>query len=56
MATSVEADDVGRYPQDIEAAVYFCTLEAMNNVAKYAEATHVAIVASATATGRWRSA
>ena len=29
---------VGRYPRDVEAAVYFCTLEALNNVAKYADA------------------
>jgi signal transduction histidine kinase len=33
---SVSADAVGRYPQEIEAAVYFCSLEALNNVAKYA--------------------
>jgi signal transduction histidine kinase len=39
----VEADGVGRYGQDVEAAVYFCCLEALQNVAKYAEAT-VAIV------------
>jgi signal transduction histidine kinase len=32
------ADDIGRYPQEVEAAVYFCVLEAMQNVAKYAEA------------------
>src|SRR5207253_887949 len=37
--TTVEADGIGRYPQDVEAAVYFCTLEALNNVAKYARAT-----------------
>jgi signal transduction histidine kinase len=37
--TTVVADGIGRYPQDVEAAVYFCTLEALNNVAKYAEAT-----------------
>jgi signal transduction histidine kinase len=36
---AVEADDVGRYPQDVEAAVYFCVLEALNNVAKYAGAS-----------------
>jgi signal transduction histidine kinase len=35
----VHADGVGRYPQDVEAAVYFCTLEALNNVAKYANAS-----------------
>ena len=36
----VEADGVGRYPQEVEAAVYFCCLEALQNVAKYAEASH----------------
>jgi signal transduction histidine kinase len=35
---SVEADAVGRYPADVEATVYFCTLEALQNVAKYADA------------------
>ena len=34
----VEADGLGRYPQEIEAAVYFCCLEALQNVQKYAEA------------------
>jgi signal transduction histidine kinase len=28
--------DVGRYSQDIEAAIYFCCLEAFQNAAKYA--------------------
>jgi signal transduction histidine kinase len=37
--TSVAAEGVGRYPQDLEAAVYFCVLEALQNVAKYAGAT-----------------
>jgi signal transduction histidine kinase len=32
----VVAGGVGRYPQEAEAAVYFCCLEAMQNVAKYA--------------------
>ena len=32
---SVDADGVGRYPQDVEAAVYFCALEALQNIAKY---------------------
>jgi signal transduction histidine kinase len=33
----IEVDaDVGRYPQEIEAAVYFCCLEAFQNAAKYA--------------------
>jgi len=34
----VEADGIGRFSQDAEAAVYFCTLEALQNVAKYAGA------------------
>ena len=36
--TSVTASGVGRYPQEVEAAVYFCVLEALQNVAKYAGA------------------
>jgi len=35
---TVTADAVGRYPQEIEAAVYFSVLEALQNIAKYAEA------------------
>jgi signal transduction histidine kinase len=41
--TSVTADGVGRYPQDVEAAVYFCALEALQNVAKYAGASRAEI-------------
>jgi signal transduction histidine kinase len=37
--TVVSSDGVGRYPQDTEAAVYFCVLEALTNVAKYSGAT-----------------
>jgi signal transduction histidine kinase len=40
---SIEAAHVGRYPQEAEAAVYFCCLEALQNVAKYAGATHATI-------------
>jgi signal transduction histidine kinase len=43
VATTVEPDGVGRYPQEVEAAVYFCALEAMQNVAKYAEATSAVV-------------
>jgi signal transduction histidine kinase len=44
---NVEADGIGRFSQDIEATVYFCTLEALNNVSKYAVATsaHVRLAA-----------
>jgi signal transduction histidine kinase len=39
ITTTVQADGVGRYPAEVESAVYFCSLEALNNVAKYANAT-----------------
>jgi signal transduction histidine kinase len=35
---AVEADGIGRFGQDTEAAVYFCCLEALQNIAKYAQA------------------
>jgi signal transduction histidine kinase len=41
--TTITTDGIQRYPQAIEAAVYFCVLEALNNVAKYASATRAAI-------------
>lgn len=41
--TTIEADGIGRYPREVEAAVYFCALEAMQNVAKYAEATSAVV-------------
>jgi signal transduction histidine kinase len=37
--TTVEAGGIGRFPQDVEATVYFSCLEALQNVAKYAEAS-----------------
>ena len=44
LAVQVRDDGVGRYGQDVEAAVYFSCLEALQNVAKYAEATHAEVV------------
>jgi signal transduction histidine kinase len=41
--TSVEADNLGRYAPEVEATIYFCALEALQNVAKYAAATHARI-------------
>jgi signal transduction histidine kinase len=40
---TVEADGIGRFGQDTEAAVYFCCLEALQNTAKYARATQARI-------------
>jgi signal transduction histidine kinase len=39
----VEADGVGRYPQELEAVAYFCCLEALQNVAKYAQPSRVVV-------------
>jgi signal transduction histidine kinase len=40
---AVSTDGVGRYPQELEAVAYFCSLEALQNVAKYANATRAVI-------------
>ena len=39
----VVSDGIGRYPQEVEAAVYFSVLEALQNVAKYAHASHTGV-------------
>jgi signal transduction histidine kinase len=44
---TVRAEGIGRFPQDTEAAVYFCCLEALQNTAKYAGATAARISLSA---------
>jgi len=41
--SEVQATGVARYPQETEAAVYFCCLEALQNVSKYADAARVTI-------------
>lgn len=43
LPVTVEPDGIGRYAQDVESAVYFCCLEALNNVAKYASASSVEV-------------
>jgi signal transduction histidine kinase len=40
---TVDGDGVGRYSQDVEAAVYFSVLEALQNVQKYAHATKATV-------------
>jgi signal transduction histidine kinase len=39
----VEADGIGRYRRDTEATAYFCILEALQNVAKYARASQATV-------------
>lgn len=41
--TTVKADTIGRYPPELEAAVYFSCLEALQNVAKYADASSATV-------------
>ena len=43
---TVEADGVGRYAREAEAAVYFSCLEALQNVAKYASASRATVTLS----------
>jgi signal transduction histidine kinase len=42
----VEADGIGRYRRDAEATAYFCILEALQNVAKYAHAASAKVALS----------
>ncbi len=39
----VVAEGIGRYSQDVEATVYFCVLEALQNIQKYAEAASATV-------------
>jgi len=39
----IEADGIGRYGRDTEATAYFCILEALQNVAKYARASRATV-------------
>jgi signal transduction histidine kinase len=40
---AIDPDGIGRYPREVESAVYFSCLEALNNVAKYAEASSAVV-------------
>jgi signal transduction histidine kinase len=46
---TVEADGLGRFGQEVEAAAYFCALEALQNASKYAGASSVRIELCASA-------
>ena len=45
---SVEGDGLQRYGREVEAAVYFCVLEGLQNMAKYARATEGSVTLDAT--------
>ena len=40
----VELRDLGRFPPELESAVYFCVLEALQNVLKHADGAHRVVV------------
>jgi signal transduction histidine kinase len=44
---TMEAGDLVRYPAEVEAAVYFAALEAMQNVAKYSHASRAMVCVTA---------
>jgi signal transduction histidine kinase len=44
---TVTAEGIPRLPAEVEASIYFCCLEALQNVAKYAEAREVLIAIAA---------
>jgi signal transduction histidine kinase len=39
----IVSNELSRYTQEMEAAVYFCCLEALQNVAKYSRASHATL-------------
>jgi len=43
LPTDVDANGLGRYPPEVEAAVYFCALEALQNTGKYSGASRASI-------------
>ncbi|MDQ3662733.1 MAG: histidine kinase [Actinomycetota bacterium] len=43
LSVLIQADGLRRYPPESEATVYFCCLEALQNVVKYADATQVQV-------------
>lgn len=49
LEVQVQAEDLGRFPTEVEAAVYFCCLEALQNAAKHAPEAKVRV-------RLWRSA
>jgi signal transduction histidine kinase len=44
LGVSVQAEGIERYPTEVEAAVYFCCLEALQNAAKHAPDSSVEVV------------
>jgi signal transduction histidine kinase len=43
LPVTIDADGIGRYPQETEAAMYFCSMEALQNIQKYAGASSAVV-------------
>jgi len=43
LPVTIEPEGIGRYTPEIEATVYFCVLEALQNIVKYADASCVSV-------------
>jgi signal transduction histidine kinase len=50
LRVEVRGEDVPRFEEDVEAAIYFCCLEALQNTAKHASATSLSVEVSGTPT------
>jgi PAS domain S-box-containing protein len=44
LPTTLTAEDLGRYPPEVEGAVYFCCREALQNAAKHAEGAQSVVI------------
>jgi signal transduction histidine kinase len=44
LPVEIQANNVGRYSPEVESAVYFCMLEALQNVLKHAPAAHRVVI------------
>ena len=51
LPVEVRAAGVGRHPRDVEIAVYYCVLEALQNTAKYAQASRATVELADSADG-----
>jgi signal transduction histidine kinase len=49
LSVGIDAEGIGRYPTEVEAAIYFCCLEALQNAAKHAPDATVRMTVTETA-------
>ena len=53
LPVTLDLAPIGRYPTDIEAAVYFCCVEALQNAAKHSRASRVSVTLGADQESVW---